>query len=138
MNHIVPIMPRPKKILTLEEQGKKENRLRVRGFILRVLGHVDSKKIDWIRNSAIAKKFFKQFPNYEFWDWFQLPAFLKESNSDLKPLTGKWGVEFLRKEWNKFSAFKEQNKEFEPPKLTESPANIIIVKTKKSLKEFLK
>lgn len=136
LSHIMPIMPRPKKILTSEEQRKKDNRLRVRAIILRLLAHIEPRKIGWIIETGIVKSWIKKY-GFEFIEQFDLPNFLSETES-LRPLTGDWGRKFIHQEWNRFLTFKEQNKEIELPELTENSADIIIVKTKKSLKEFLK
>ncbi len=92
-------MGRPKKILTLEEKEKLEQKLRIREFIKRVLGHLEFRQINWIVETSIVKSWFKKYPNQEFWDSFVLPEFLKEVTS-LRPFSSNWGQEFIKKQYN--------------------------------------
>ena len=104
LNHT---MSRPKKILTPEEQRKKENRLRVRAIILRLLAHIEPRDIGWIIETGIVKSWIKKY-GFEFIEQFDLPNFLSETDS-LRPLTGDWGKNFLDKSYNLW-LFKNQPK----------------------------
>jgi hypothetical protein len=105
-------MPRPKKILTLEEQKKKDNRLRVRFIILRLLSHINPRDISWIVETGIVKLWVKKY-GFEFVEKFDLPNFLSETDS-LRPLTGDWGKGFLDKSYNLWLFKKRQNENLLP------------------------
>lgn len=91
-------MGRPKKILSQEEQSKLDQKLKVRAFILRILSHVEPRKINWIINSSIAKSLYKNYPA-DFLDTFILPDFL-HNIEDLRPLTGNWGKQYINDKAN--------------------------------------
>lgn len=131
------IMPRPKKILTPEEQKKKDNRSRVRAIILRLLAHVDSKKIGWIIETSVVKSWIKKY-GFEFVEQFNLPDFLSKTES-LRPLTGDWGVSHLEKKFNLWKYNQQEiNKvsALSPEKIGEDYKKIN--KKSNSLMEFLK
>ncbi|MFM9826093.1 hypothetical protein [Flavobacterium sp.] len=91
-------MSRPKKILTPEEQRKKDNRLRVRAIILRLLAHINPRDISWIIETSVVKSWIKKY-GFEFVEQFTLPDFLSKTES-LRPLTGDWGISYLEKKFN--------------------------------------
>ena len=129
-------MARPKKILTIDEQKKLEEKIFVRETIRRILSHVEPRKIDYLVDTAILKSWLKKYSDKEFWNWFCFPSFLKDS-TNLRPLTGEWGKEFLRKEYNIYLTIQKSKKE--NLVLSEKLGDDIQITTnkKQTLKEFL-
>lgn len=103
---------------------------------------VNCPKICWIIELGISKRLFSYYPYPEFWAQFELPPFLKDIDS-IRVLAGKWGLEFIKKQFNAFSFAQESKKQIElqnQVKLTDSKIgeDIKFFVKKKSLLNFLK
>lgn len=137
MTYALKSMPRgrPRKVLSEEEQRKLNNKLKVKNFILRVLAHIEPRKIDWIVETAVARSWAKKY-SLDFLDFLELPGFLKNTDS-LRPLTGDYGKKYIEKQWNiwvyknqEIRAAHDLSEKFGPDSQT--------IKTKpKTLKDFI-
>ncbi len=128
-------MPRPKKILSEDEQRKLDNRKRVRAILLRLLSHIDAFKINRIIETSILKSWAKKY-SLEFLESLELPAFLKETDS-LRPLTGDYGKKYIEKQWNAW-VYKNQEVRAAAELGDKIGPDLEIDKTtKKTLKDFL-
>lgn len=126
---------RPKKVLTEEEKRKLENRKRVRAIILKLLTHIESRKIVWIIETSIVKKWIKQY-GFEFVEQFNLPDFLSEVDS-LRPMTSAWGISHLEKMFRLWE-YTNQEKNKTPTLTTEKIGTDSQISSKpKNLKSFL-
>jgi hypothetical protein len=128
-------MPRPKKILSEEEQRKLDNRKKVRAILLRLLGHVDAFKINYVIETSILKSWVKKY-GFEFVEQFNLPDFLSEVES-LRPLTGSWGIQHIKEMYNLWEFNKKKSAEIVELTPVKIGADSQIITKPKNLKSFL-
>lgn len=85
-----------------------------KNLIIRLLKD-SPRPINWMIEGVIVKRLFSYYPFPEFWNQFEVPAFLSGLDS-LKVFAGQWGLSYIQKSFNLFLFEQESKKNSEQQK----------------------